>query len=337
MSRPIEKSNSYQIISTNLKNNHADKFPVLFVDRLSYIQGCIIESPLMMYKNKYVHNLHIGKYCSLANDIKFVINLNHDYLKVNTGYLNTNIIEYLNKYDFKIKRKGQILIQNDVWIGKGAMILPSVTIHNGSVIGAGSVVTKDVPPYSIVAGNPAKVIKYRFDKNIIEKLLSIKWWDWTVDKINENIHMFDLPVEEFVNKFFDNEKHNTYLKKLENKVDNITRYLYIPDLEYKFSTWKNVIEEFNLKYGEYFDKELVIFMLNDSNLENKSDKIIELNDFLRSTKNIKVISGNEEDLENNFLNSHHYITNRSVETIKYSCIADYYNVKIISGVDIPVF
>ncbi len=78
-------------------------------------------------------------------------------------------------------------------------------------------------------------------------------------------------------------------------------------------------------------------MLNDSNLENKSDKIIELNDFLRSTKNIKVISGNEEDLENNFLNSHHYITNRSVETIKYSCIADYYNVKIISGVDIPVF
>ena len=103
MSRPIEKSNSYQIISTNLKNNHADKFPVLFVDRLSYIQGCIIESPLMMYKNKYVHNLHIGKYCSLANDIKFVINLNHDYLKVNTGYLNTNIIEYLNKYNFKIK------------------------------------------------------------------------------------------------------------------------------------------------------------------------------------------------------------------------------------------
>src|SRR5699024_8058186 len=146
----------------------------------------------MMYKNKYVHNLHIGKYCSLANDIKFVINLNHDYLKVNTGYLNTNIIEYLNKYDFKIKRKGQILIQNDVWIGKGVMILPSVTIHNGSVIGAGSVLTKDVPPYSIVAGNPAKVIKYRFDKNIIEKLLSIKWWDWTVDKINENIHMFDL-------------------------------------------------------------------------------------------------------------------------------------------------
>ncbi|MCH5245824.1 MAG: antibiotic acetyltransferase [Muribaculaceae bacterium] len=76
-------------------------------------------------------------------------------------------------------------IGNDVWIGNGAIILNGVTIGDGAVIGAGAVVTKDVEPYTVVAGIPAKVIKKRFDDNTIERLLKIKWWNWTLEKIGQ--------------------------------------------------------------------------------------------------------------------------------------------------------
>ena len=83
--------------------------------------------------------------------------------------------------------KGDIIIGNDVWIGFEAVILAGVTIGDGAIIGARAVVTKDVPPYTIVGGVPAKPIKKRFDKNIITHLLRMKWWDWPDKKIAQNI------------------------------------------------------------------------------------------------------------------------------------------------------
>ena len=79
-----------------------------------------------------------------------------------------------------------MIIENDVWIGQGATILSGVTIENGAVIGADSLVTKDVRSYEIVGGNPAKHINYRFESNIIDELLRIKWWDWNIEKILKN-------------------------------------------------------------------------------------------------------------------------------------------------------
>ena len=82
-----------------------------------------------------------------------------------------------------------MIIGNDVWIGDRATILSGVRIGDGAVIGAGSVVTKDVEPYSIVAGNPARPKRTRFDEETIKKLLEIKWWDWPVEKINDNVNV----------------------------------------------------------------------------------------------------------------------------------------------------
>ena len=83
--------------------------------------------------------------------------------------------------------KGDTILENDIWIGYDATIMPGVTINNGAIIGSKAVVTKDVPPYAIVAGNPAKIVKMRFSENIINELLKIKWWDWDIIKITRNI------------------------------------------------------------------------------------------------------------------------------------------------------
>ena len=86
--------------------------------------------------------------------------------------------------------KGDIVIGNDVWIGYQSCILSGVTIGNGAIIGAKSVVTKDVPPYAIVAGNPAKFIRYRFPQETIDKLENLAWWDWDISVIKERFHYY---------------------------------------------------------------------------------------------------------------------------------------------------
>ena len=85
--------------------------------------------------------------------------------------------------------KGDTVIQNDVWIGYNSLIMPGIKIGNGSIIASNSVVVKDVEPYSIVGGNPAKLIRKRFDNEIIDLLESIKWWDWPIEKVTTNLEI----------------------------------------------------------------------------------------------------------------------------------------------------
>ena len=98
----------------------------------------------------------------------------------------------------KINHKRQIIIGNDVTIGAYATIMGGVTIGNGAVIGANSLVTKNVPPYAVVGGNPAKIIKYRFDEETITRLNSIKWWHWDDDKIKKHINCITGKVKSFI-------------------------------------------------------------------------------------------------------------------------------------------
>lgn len=173
-------------------------FPLLSIDSESYIDGGEIQSGVNFQPYEGRHCIAVGKSCSLATGIVFMIDLNHDYCSVSQGALPSLQI---TKNMMRMPRKGSVIIQNDVWVGYGVLIMAGVTLHNGCVVAAGSVVTKDVPPYAIVGGNPAKVIRYRFDDEIIDGLQRIAWWDWPKGLKEQRRNDFLLPVEQFVQKY----------------------------------------------------------------------------------------------------------------------------------------
>ena len=133
--------------------------------------------------------LLIGKFCALAAKTKFIMASSFHKLDGLSTFpfciLGHGWEEQMDPTKFP--NKGDTIVGNDVWFGYDSTIMPGVTIGNGAVIGSKSLVTKDVPPYTIVGGNPAKIIRQRFDDKTIEKLLKIKWWDWDREKITKNI------------------------------------------------------------------------------------------------------------------------------------------------------
>lgn len=135
--------------------------------------------------------LKIGKFCSIACGTKFLFNSANHALDSLSTYPFPLFFEEWNFEREKVTdawdNRGDIVIGNDVWIGYEAVILSGVTIGDGAIIGTRAVVTKDVPPYTIVGGVPAKPIRKRFDEKVIKELLKIKWWDWTEEKIARNI------------------------------------------------------------------------------------------------------------------------------------------------------
>jgi len=135
--------------------------------------------------------LIIGKFCSIACKAKFLMTSGNHTMKSLSTYTFPIFFEEWGLEVSNITEawdnKGDIVIGNDVWIGYDAIIMPGVKIGDGAIIGTRAIVSKDVPPYTIVGGTPAKVIKKRFGDDIILKLLEMKWWNWTYEKIHANI------------------------------------------------------------------------------------------------------------------------------------------------------
>lgn len=135
--------------------------------------------------------LVIGKFCSIACGAKFIFtSANHSLKSLSTYPFPIFFEEWgldVSNITDAWDNKGDIIVGNDVWIGYEAVILSGVTIGDGAVVGSRAVVTKDIPPYTIVGGVPAKPIRKRFDDVTIARLLELKWWDWSEERIKANI------------------------------------------------------------------------------------------------------------------------------------------------------
>ena len=142
-----------------------------------------------------LNHVKIGNFCSIASNV-VIQEYFHKYDRITSYYINQNLFNKSSQKD--IFSKGNIVIEDDVWIGSNSVILSGVTIARGSIIGAGSIVTKDVPKYSIVGGNPAKVIKSRFKEETIVYLESLKWWEWDINKIKKNEELFSLNENDII-------------------------------------------------------------------------------------------------------------------------------------------
>jgi len=186
------------------------KFPLQNYDRLCFLKNIITNPNIIVGDFTYyddfedIHNfeknvkyhfdfigdkLIIGKFCMIASDVTFIMNGGNHLSDAITTYPFAIFGKDWSHAmeDKSYPTKGDTIIGNDVWIGMGATIMPGVKIGNGAIIGSQSVVTKDVDPYAIIGGNPAKEIKKRFSSDKIAQLLDIAWWDWSIEKITDNV------------------------------------------------------------------------------------------------------------------------------------------------------
>ena len=186
------------------------RFPLPNYDRLCFLKNIVtnpniivgdytyyddFESVSNFEKNVKYHfdfigdKLIIGKFCMLASGVTFIMNGgNHLVDAVSTYPFAIFGGDWSGAMDGKsYPSKGDTIVGNDVWIGHGAVIIPGVTIGDGAIIGTKSVVTKEVAPYAVVGGNPAKEIKKRFSEDQIEQLLKLKWWDWEMERITQQL------------------------------------------------------------------------------------------------------------------------------------------------------
>lgn len=164
-------------------------------------------------KNIKIHfptaaKLIIGSFCSIAANIQIYLGGNHRSDWITTfpfGFVNKTIFNTFNGKGCP-RSNGNVVIGNDVWICENVIIMSGVSIGDGAIIANNSHVVKDVEPYSIVGGNPAKIIKYRFTKNQIDSLLKIKWWEWDDEKINKNAPLLcSTDIDQFINNHITKE------------------------------------------------------------------------------------------------------------------------------------
>ncbi len=150
--------------------------------------------PLEVYSwNSEGEGLEIGNYVSIAKGVKFLLGGNHNSLSFLTFPIKVKILKIQTEESLT---KGKIIIEDDVWLGMDSIIMSGVRIGKGAIVGAGSVVTKDVLPFQIVAGNPAKMIRERFPLSIVEKLMELDYSKITLEKIKENFSLFEEDLTE---------------------------------------------------------------------------------------------------------------------------------------------
>jgi acetyltransferase-like isoleucine patch superfamily enzyme len=154
--------------------------------------------PIVLFGPTEGTTLAIGKYCSIPHRrMTVILGGNHVMDWVSTYPFNEEFVEHRDQPSV-LRSNGDVIVGNDVWFGNGCTILSGVTVGNGAVIGANALITRDVPPYAVVAGVPAKVIRYRFPEETILRLQALQWWDWDEQQVPA---MMQGDIEQFFDRY----------------------------------------------------------------------------------------------------------------------------------------
>lgn len=316
----------YEIKQTQVitSNDHR----VMCIDKNSYITDAKIMTGFKTVDNCCQYNVQIGKYCAISTEVLFIVNFNHDYKSIAQGSYNIARTTDISPH-YNIRTKGEIIIENDCWIGARATILSGVTIHNGAVVAAGAVVNKDVPPYAIVGGNPAKIIGYRFNDDQIEKLLQISWWNWTDKKIEEASEDLCGDIDKFITKYYSFSEEVPVTKRRVSP-DNF-QYVICVDNDTDGNWIRYTLNQFSKCY-EDTDVEILI-CYTDADVEGFINAV--LSDYEKY--NIYVNLLHAESFFEGIRQSDCYITSDSRYNLERMEYAEKHNVKVISGFNCPLF
>ena len=314
------------------------KYPLINIGRGSIVNDAIIKTNYIdedELLESCLFSIQIGQFSTVNEGVEFILDEERDF----NNLTNSNC-KLLN---IDLDKKGrEILICNDVIVGKGSTILKGVTIYDGAIVQNNSTVIDDVPPYAIVAGNPAKVVGYRFDKEIIDKLLSIRWWEWSNEEIVQRNKWINSCVTDFCDEFFENS-----LSKINSiaplDIPNVgKKFLFLLDLDEEYCIWEKIVCEFIDKHRN--NEDYLLLYIEESIANKLPNIVVEINEYIdnllqkyNSKCSVGLCIENIENQEAMFKSVDYYITNRSSENIRYTCYAKYYNVKKISGFKDNVF
>lgn len=314
-------------------------FPLISFDVDSYVVGAEIQSALNFSPEAGRHCIMVGKSCAMAEDITFMLDLDHDYDSVVQGDPRFLLeIEDSAPRPRRARRKGTIIIQNDVWVGHGATIMNGVTLHNGCVVAAGSVVTKDVPPYAIMGGNPARVLKYRFDEDTAAGLQKIAWWDWPDQVLQERRDDFFLPPEQFVKKYLPLADNPPLPADILREARDAGRQivLFVPDVESRWPLYPHVLEEYFS--ADRPNTELLLYLPEDlSQPEHLQALDAASQTHADRDSYVSLQTGVTLDERLLFQCADYYVTTRNRHTVARTCFADLYGAKILYGTDTQLF
>ena len=320
--------------------NSSEQF--LTLGRGSYIGEMLIS--IYPEANRLSHLL-AGRFSSLAENLRFLTGGNHPYKNVSSFPFDVpSVVENIfgNVKPIRNTRTEhyQIILGHDVWLGHGVTILGGVKIGNGAVVGANSVVAKNIPPYAIAVGNPARVVKYRFDAETIKKVLAVKWWNWSLEKVADNLPLMT-DVEKFLDVHWSPELENFPRDEIGCLVENFRAqgfkiYNFVADFRAQNPLWLRVVAGFCK--SDFENGKLVVWL--DKNSSDEDFNL--LAEFVKSfgngaDKNILAVDSDEKISPHALRSATHFITTREMTTLE--CLDWLWDtdVEIVSALDENIF
>lgn len=318
--------------------HESKQVPIYTIGRGSHIESLFVAVDMT---NELPYLLQVGRYTSIGLDVHISIEPVSNYRCPSQNLIYAPNWQPNSVY---VRQNRQVIIMNDCCIESHVIISSGVTINNGALVRCGSVVTEDVPSYAIVAGNPAKVVGWRFSNEEIEMYNLIQWWNWSSKKIAGKTKLLCSNADSFIRlcapaaaKEIRSLKPIDITPTPKEHTGEEKIYLLIPDFEQDYPIWEAIIDSFAKSYSNT-NYELLIYVTEDENTQSRLDRLQEVfSNYDEYDCYINLHVGSPADMRSLFAQADAYITTHNSENRAYMDMAALFGLELISGFGIPIF